>query len=363
MPQHIFEPAIFKVNTASGSGTSFYLKDKKIFVTNYHVVGSYKQVSLQDHSGTRYLASVVLVNPNEDVAFLRTEEEFDIPQLDLQPDDSLRQGDKVYVAGYPFGMPFTITEGVISAPSQLMQGKSYIQTDAAVNPGNSGGPMINDQGKVIAITTSKFTEADNMGFGVPVTMLVEEFDALKLVLNNTFNLVCGSCSALISERSEYCNNCGQNIDLKFYEEPPLSDLAQFCEDSIARLGVNPVLTRLGTEFWEFYVGSSLVRLFVYNQNYLYATSPINQLPNQNLAPLLEELLSTNIWPYQLGIYQGDIFVSYRVHISDIFSPKRNEIKNNIAGLFTKANDLDDYLVEKFGCKFSSHSLKMKMKRA
>jgi len=134
MAQHIFESAIFKVNTASGSGTSFYLKDKKIFVTNYHVVGSYKQVSLQDGTGARYLATVVLVNPNEDVAFLRTEEEFDLPQLDLHPDDSLRQGDKVYVAGYPFGMPFTVTEGVISAPSQLMQGKNYIQTDAAVNP-------------------------------------------------------------------------------------------------------------------------------------------------------------------------------------------------------------------------------------
>lgn len=354
--QH-FEQAVFKVTTASGSGTSFYLKDKRIFITNYHVVGPYKQVAVQDRTGSRYLAKVLLANPHEDVAFLRTDEDFDVPQLDLYRDAALKTGEKVYVAGYPYGMPFTVTEGVISAPSQPMQGRNYIQTDAAVNPGNSGGPMINALGQVIAITTCKFNNADNMGFGVPVTMLAEEFSALEQVTGTSFNLVCDSCTAVISDRSEYCNSCGQDIDLKYFDEPLLSDLAIFCEGAIASLGVNPVLTRQGQEFWEFHVGSSLVRLFVYNQNYLYATSPINQLPTQNMGPLLEELLSLNINPYQLGIYQKEIFVSYRVHISDVFSPRQQEIGANIAQLFNKANELDDYFMEKFGCKYSTHSLK------
>lgn len=354
-----FEQSIFKVMTASGSGTSFYLKDKNVFVTNYHVVGNHKKVSLQDRNGMRYLATVVVVNPQEDVAFLRTEEILDIPQLDLYDDSSLKQGDKVYVAGYPFGMPFTVTEGVISAPSQLMDGRSFIQTDAAVNPGNSGGPMINGSGKVIGITTSKFNNADNMGFAVPVSTLVEEFNALQQVSANTFNMVCDSCASLISERLEYCNNCGQNIDVKYFDEPVLSDLAIFCERAIAGLGINPVLTRQGNEFWEFHVGSSLVRLFVYDRNYLYATSPINQLPMQNMGPLLEEILSKDVKPYQLGVYNKEIFVSYRVHITDVFSPKQALINTNITGLFNKANELDDYFVEKFGCNYSVHSLKNK----
>jgi serine protease Do len=357
MSHHLFEQAVFKVNTASGSGTCFYLKDKNIFVTNYHVVGPHKQVSLQDRKGGRYLADVLLVNPHEDVAFLRTAEHFEIPQLHINQDTSLKQGDKVYVAGYPYGMPFTVTEGVISAASQPMQGRDYIQTDAAVNPGNSGGPMLNAQGKVIAITTSKFNNSDNMGFGVPITKLEEEFTALEQVSGTLFNLVCDSCAALISERTEYCNSCGQDIDPKYFDEPSLSDLALFCERSIAGLGINPILTRQGSEFWEFHVGSSLVRLFVYNNNYLYATSPINQLPTQNMGPLLEELLSQQVAPYQLGIYQKEIFVSYRVHISDVFSSRQDEIGRNITGLFNKANELDDYFVEKFGCKYSTHSHK------
>jgi serine protease Do len=359
MSQHTFEQAIFKVNTASGSGTSFYLKDKNVFVTNYHVVGPYKQVSVQDRTGARYLANVVLVNPHEDVAFLKVEHDFNIPQLDLHLEDTLKQGDKVYVAGYPFGMPFTVTEGVISAPNQPMQGRNYIQTDAAVNPGNSGGPMLNAHGKVIAITTSKLNNADNMGFGVPVTALVEEFDALTQVKGALFSLVCGSCSALIAERLEYCNNCGQNIDVKYFNEPQLSDFAIFCEKAIAALGINPVLTRQGNEFWEFYVDSSLVRLFVYNQNYLYATSPINQLPTQNMGPLMEELLSMDVWPFKLGIYQNEIYVSYRVHMTDVFSPRQAEIGKNITALFQKANELDDYFVNKYGCKYSMYSHKNK----
>jgi serine protease Do len=356
MIQPIQEQTIFKVNTASGSGTSFYLKDKNIFVTNYHVVGGHKKVSVQDHEGIRHLATVVLANPHEDFAFLRSENTFDVPQVDLHSDEPLQQGDKVFVAGYPFGMPFTVTEGVISAPNQPMEGKNYIQTDAAVNPGNSGGPMINSNGKVIAITTSKFNNADNMGFGVPVSQLEQEL-ALIHDLNHSFNLVCSSCSALISEPIEYCNNCGQSIDINYFNEPALSDLGLFCEKAIRGLGVNPVLTRQGYEFWEFYVGSSQVRLFVYNKDYLYATSPLVQLPTQNVGQLFEELLSLDMQPFKLGLYNNEVFISYRVHLSDVFSAREQEVSKNITAVFNKANDLDDYFVNKYGCKYSVHSKK------
>lgn len=351
-----FEPNIFKVSTAAGSGTGFYLKDKNIVVTNYHVVDSYKKVSIQDMHGTRYIAQVLLANPHEDVAFLRTQEMFDLPQLDLHQ-EVLKQGDKIYVAGFPFGMPFTVTEGVVSASNQLMEGRSYIQTDAAINPGNSGGPMLNEAGKVVGITTCKFNNADNMGFGVPIGKLLDEFEALTMARADAFNLVCDSCSSLIFDESEYCNNCGQHIDTKYFQEPPLSDLGHFCEEAIAGLGIDPVLTRQGNEFWEFHIGSSLVRLFVYNKNYLYATSPINQLPYQNMDKLLEEILSLDVGVYQLGVYQKEIYVSYRVHISDVFSSRQKEISSNITGLFKKADELDDYFVEKFGCQHSIHSSK------
>jgi serine protease Do len=353
---HNFEPFVFKVITASGSGSSFYLRDKNIFVTNYHVVGQFKHVSLQDPAGTRHLAQVILANPYEDIAFLKVEQSFDVPSLALQMNPVTR-GEQVFVAGFPFGMPFTVTEGIVSAPSQLMSGRSYVQTDAAVNPGNSGGPVFNVKGEVIGITTSKFTSADNMGFAVPITAVAEEFESLSMLVDNTFNLVCESCSALIQNRSAYCNNCGQNIDEKLFDEPSLTDLALFCEQALLELGVNPVLARQGHEFWEFYHGSSLVRMFVYNNSYLYVTSPINQLPSQNMQALLEELVSRNIVPYKLGLWEKEVYVSYRVHISEVFGLRSAEVKKSIAGLYRTANELDDYFVDTFGCKFSVHSLK------
>ena len=353
---HNFEPFVFKVITAAGSGSSFYLREKKIFVTNYHVVGQFKKVSLQDPAGMRHVADVILANPFEDIAFLKVRSEFDTPDLKLQM-QAVQRGEKVYVAGFPFGMPFTVTEGVVSAPSQLMSGKNYVQTDAAVNPGNSGGPVFNANGEVIGITTSKITTADNMGFAVPITNLIEEFDTLPRLIDNTFNLVCESCSALIQERAQYCNNCGQGIDEKLFDEPSLTDLAKFCEQALLELDVNPVLARQGHEYWDFYHGSSQVRMFVYQQSYLYITSPINQLPAQGMQQLLEEVISKDISPYKLGIWDKEIYVSYRVHMSDVFGPKGGEVKKLIADLYRKANDLDDYFVNNFGCKFSVHSLK------
>jgi len=356
MHTYPFETAIFKVCTAAGSGTCFYLRDKNIFITNHHVVGSYKEVAIQDNSGKRYLAHVILTNPYHDIAFLRAEKEFDVEPLYLATQE-IRQGQTVYVAGFPFGMPFTVTAGVVSAASQLMEGRSYIQTDAAVNPGNSGGPMINEHGMAIGITTSKFTDADNMGFGVPVSSVIEQLQLVEEIQGRDFHSVCESCGALCHEEHEYCPNCGTEINRALFVEPPLTDIAVFCEKAISLTGVNPVLAIQGYEFWEVHVGSAQVRLFVYNRTYLYATSPINLLTGKNMEHLLTDMLTKDVKPFGLGIHGKEIYLSYRVHLSDVFSEQRENIAANIAALFNKANELDDYFVLTHGCTYSLQSLK------
>lgn len=350
-----FESCVFKIMTAGGSGSGFYLSDKRIFVTNYHVVGRFKRVSVQDSVGNRHLAEVVLVNPFEDIAFLKAKSDFNVPEMKLHMNSASR-GEKVFVAGYPYGMPFTVTEGIVSAPNQVMQGKSYIQTDAAINPGNSGGPVFNVKGEVIGITTSKFKEAENMGFAVPVSTLVEEFETLSVIAENTFNLVCDSCSALIAQRVHYCQSCGQHIDEKHFDEPVLSALSVFCEQALSDLGIEPVIARQGPEFWEFHFGSARARIFVYQNDYLYATSPLNQLPTKNMQAFLEEITSRDLFPFRLGLWDKELHLAYRVHISDVIGPRANEVKKNIGELFRKANELDDYFADKYGCKFSVTAL-------
>ena len=98
-------------------------------------------------------------------------------------------------------------------------------------------------------------------------------------------------------------------------------------------------------------------MFVYDRSYLFATSPLNILPKKNLEPVLTYLLQTEIAPYRFGLDGNQIYLSYRVHISDIFSDYSENVKTNLTHLAFKADDLDNYLVDTFGCEFSEYSNK------
>lgn len=355
MEQNIFQ-TVYKVNHAGGSGSCFYLKQYDLFVTNHHVVEGFREVSLEDDNHNRHLAKVILINPALDIALLQAEGDFSaLPDIRLS-DQEVKIGQKINVAGYPFGMPFTATEGTISSPKQLMGDSYYIQTDAAVNPGNSGGPMFNQSGEIVAITTSKLTNADNMGFGVPVASLRTLLGQIEGLDRNSFNVQCSSCEEFISEEEEYCPSCGEKLPENIFQQRGLTELAAFCEKAIEEMGINPVLARVGYENWVFHKGSSEIRMFVYRRSYLFCTSPLNILPKKNLEPVLTYLLSApDLKPYQLGLDGNQIYLSYRIHISDVFSEFADEIQKNITNMAFKADEMDNYLADTFGCEFSQYA--------
>ena len=288
MEQNIFN-AVYKVNHAGGAGSCFYLKEYDLFVTNYHVVDGFHQVAIQDNDKNRFLAKVVLVNPALDIALLSVEGDFShLPEIVFAETDTIPIGQKINVAGYPFGMPFTVTEGTVSSPRQLINEKYYIQTDAAVNPGNSGGPMLNDQNEVVAITASKITEADNMGFGIPISSLRQVLEQVADMDRTAFNVQCGSCDELISEEDEYCPSCGEKLPENIFKEQGLTDLAVFCRrEAIESIGDKSGFVWPGSDYecWTFHKGSSEIRMLVYQRSYLFCTSPINILPKKNLEPV------------------------------------------------------------------------------
>ena len=305
-----------------------------------------------------YEARVVVVNPELDLALLAVDEDFShLPHFPISGDEDPAIGSKVRVAGYPFGMPFTITEGSLSSPRQLMDGKYYIQVDAPVNPGNSGGPIINENGEVIGVTVSKFasSSADNMGFGVRVEALRQLLDAIEDLDRSEFHVQCASCDELISGDEEYCPSCGAQIDENVLATHEMSALGRFVESAIARMGINPVLARSGHDSWVFHRGSSEIRLFVYDRNYLFAVSPINLLPKKNVEPVLDFMLDTDFSPYKMGLDGRQIYLCYRIHLADITPDSAERILDNIVGLAEKADELDNRMVDEFGCEFSLYS--------
>ncbi len=344
--------SVFKIITASGTGSGFVVSGQNHVITNYHVVAGEKTVAVEDYKKDRFVANVVMVNPEVDLAFLHIEG-FENKENGITLDESvpIANTNKVYILGYPFGMPYTITEGIVSSASQPMGSRHYLQTDAAVNPGNSGGPMLNQAGNLIGVTTSKFTEADNVGFGIKHLDLLKEINDFNYS-DNIYRVKCNSCDNYTNQEAEFCSNCGNDMDVSIWEEFEKGHFANFVEEALTELGMNPVLGRAGRDFWEFHQGSALVRIFVFKRDYLIATSPLNQLPKQNLQELMPYLLGGNTAPYSLGVHENKIFLSYRIHLSDVFTDYADNIKENIKNLALKADDLDNFFMEEYGCEMA-----------
>lgn len=355
MNQDIYR-LVYKVTHAGGSGSCFYLKSHDLFVTNYHVVSGFHEVAIHDNDRNPYLARVVLVNPALDIALMVADGDFSqLSELSLAADDALEIGGKVSVAGYPYGMPFTVTEGSVSSPKQLMDGKYYIQTDAAVNPGNSGGPIFNENNEVVGVTVSKFSNADNMGFGIRVEALRKLLEVVDDMDRSCFQVQCDSCDGLIAGEEDFCPSCGEKLPEGIFAERQQSPLAVFCEQAIEEMGVNPVLARDGYDSWTFHKGSSEIRIFVYDNTYLFAVSPINLLPKKEVEPVLDYMLSEDFTPYKMGIEGRQIYLAYRIHLSDLTEASEDEIRRNLVNLALRADEMDNKMVERFGCEFSEYS--------
>lgn len=349
------QKSIFKIRTASGSGTAFYLSEINALITNYHVVEGFQKVCVEATDKNSYEGSVIMISQSEDIAIIRVDADFsDLPQLVLSDIATLKSRDEVFALGYPYGLPYTETKGIVSAPDQLFQGKKFIQTDAPINPGNSGGPLVNTAGEIVGINTSKFSDADNIGFSVPVNRLIAFIDIYKKENPSQYSVACNSCSYSVVEETEYCDNCGVEIDKNLFRENEISELAQKIENGMISKGINPILARDGYEYWQFYQGSTLIKIYISNGSFVCANSPINELPEGNLEPVMKYILSDENLPYNLGIWNKDIYITYRTHYTDLFNEKFGQQElDKLIGLAEKADFMDNYLNETYGCGFAS----------
>ena len=194
-----------------------------------------------------------------------------------------------------------------------------------------------------------------MGFGVRVETLRTLLGTIDGIDRTCFHVQCGSCDELIAEEEEFCPSCGDKLPDGAFDEREQSPLGAFVERAIEAMGIDPVLARAGYDFWRFHKGSSLIRIFVYDNNYLFSTSPIVLLPKRDVEPVLEYLLTEEQGPYKMGIDGREIYIAYRIHLADIRPDSEEEILRNIAGLACRADELDNQMVERFGCEFSEHA--------
>jgi serine protease Do len=171
-----------------GAGSGFFISSDGLIVTNNHVVEDADKINVRLADDTGLQAKVVGRDPATDVALIKVEGKAPFTPLALGDSDALRVGEWVMAVGNPLAMEHTVTVGVVSAKGRTLgispdpnsrSFENFIQTDAAINLGNSGGPLVNLRGEVVGMNTAINAAGQNLGFAVPVNTIKMVLPQLK----------------------------------------------------------------------------------------------------------------------------------------------------------------------------------------
>jgi serine protease Do len=172
---------------SQGEGSGFVISQDGYLVTNNHVVENMDEIRVHFLDGSELEAQIVGRDPKTDIALLKVDPDgVELTTIALGNSDAIRPGDWVVAIGNPFGLEHTVTAGIVSAknrrevsPSQAQSYDDFIQTDAAINPGNSGGPLIDLEGRVVGINTAIRSNANTIGFSVPINQAKQILPQLR----------------------------------------------------------------------------------------------------------------------------------------------------------------------------------------
>ena len=156
---------------SSALGSGFIIDEKGIIVTNNHVIEGAEDIIVQVNGEKKFKAKVIGADPLSDIAVLQIETKEKFTPVKFGNSDQARIGDWVIAIGNPFGLGGTVTSGIISARNRsigLSRYEDYIQTDASINSGNSGGPLFDMNGDVIGINTAILGRSGNVGIGFSI---------------------------------------------------------------------------------------------------------------------------------------------------------------------------------------------------
>lgn len=181
-PNGSFEQMPQRPSLSHGSG--FFIDDEGYVLTNAHVVKGGDEITVSTTDQTEYSAELIGLDERTDVALLKIKKE-DTPSAKIGNSDKVEVGNWVLAIGSPFGFDYTATKGIVSAVSRSLPDGTYvpfIQTDAAVNPGNSGGPLFNLDGEVIGINSQIYSRTgsfNGLAFAIPINTAMHIAEQLK----------------------------------------------------------------------------------------------------------------------------------------------------------------------------------------
>ncbi|MBC2845501.1 trypsin-like peptidase domain-containing protein [Winogradskyella flava] len=209
-----------------GTGSGVIISPTGYIVTNNHVIQNANEISITLNNNKAYMAEVIGTDESTDIALLKIEADDDLPFMAFGDSDNAKIGEWVLAVGNPFNLNSTVTAGIISAKSRDLSGRnlqSFIQTDAAVNPGNSGGALVNTNGDLIGINTaisSRDGSYIGYSFAVPSNIarkIVNDIMEYGNVQNGILGVVGGALNSKAAEQ------LGTDITEGFYVSEVTAD--------------------------------------------------------------------------------------------------------------------------------------------
>lgn len=163
--------SVFVIYADLSLGSGFSI-GKDLIITNAHVVADAGKITVVNYRGDEFSANISALDEELDIATLWVDNA-DFPVLKILDYRESKVGEDVYAIGTPNSMDYTLTKGVLSAKDRRLGSNHYLQIDAAINSGNSGGPLLNDSGAVIGVNTLKITNSEGIGLAVPMTAVAD----------------------------------------------------------------------------------------------------------------------------------------------------------------------------------------------
>ncbi|MDG1729058.1 MAG: trypsin-like peptidase domain-containing protein [Algibacter sp.] len=204
-----------------GTGSGVIINANGYIVTNNHVIKNAHELSVTLNNNKTYTAELIGADSKTDIALLKIEADEELPFVTFADSDNAKIGEWVLAVGNPFNLTSTVTAGIISAKSRDLSGtsrQSFIQTDAAVNPGNSGGALVNTNGELVGINTAISSQTGSYvgySFAVPSNIarkVIEDIMEYGNVQNGILGIQGGALNSMMAEKIGVADTEGVYID-------------------------------------------------------------------------------------------------------------------------------------------------------
>lgn len=349
-----FRDIVIQIATPYSTGTGFYLASENLIITNEHIVRDNRRAIIFGNQIQKQLSEVIYLDQKYDLAFLRPPKSVTIPTAELRIDPPPVSGEPVIAIGHPFELKYSTTKGIVSNTHYMREDTPYIQHDAALNPGNSGGPLIDADGKIIGINTFILKDGNDIGFSLPAHLIENTIRSFK-AKQQSIGIRCHSCSNIVVEEEldkGYCPHCGTNLQLpnQLEEYEPIG-IAKTVEEMLIQNGYHVETSRRGPNAWVIQKGSAKINISYYEKmGLITGDAYLCKLPQSNIKPIYEYLLRQNheIEGLTFSIQGQDIILSLLIYDRYLNVDTGMQLLEH---LFEMADHYDNILVEEYGARW------------